>query len=866
MLDRGRLDAELDEEIRTHLEMATEEYVRRGMSVAEARRAAHRSFGGEEQVRERHRETRGVGWLEDLVRDARLAARTLSKEQGFALTSVVTLTIGIGANTAIMSVVDAVLLRPLPYPDAERVVTVGMRREDGSRTSARLTAAGYRLIREENQGFRELGVYATTPMPLIGAGEPAQLSVSDMTTSAFAALSMQPALGRLPTDAEDSPGAPRVALLSHALWTARFGSDPGVLGRTIELNDTTREVIGVMPPEFGFPSRRIDVWIPMRLDLASSDARVSLYGFVGRLRVDATPESAAVDLDRLIQRLPEVGYPSALLTTVMAGEASVRTLKEDLVGDSRHLLLAVLGAVSLVLLIALSNVATLFIVRAEEQMQQRAVRAALGASRRRLLQHAMTEALLLAVAGALGGLLLAFAGTRTLVALAPSSVARLDEVGMTPFLLGYAAVVTLVASVAFALLPAWGLQSTRRFLPELTGAGRNATAGPERVRLREALVAGQAALAVVLLIGCGLMVRSYERLRSVEPGFDPANVTAFGLVLPATRYSNAEASDLYLRLVERLRAIPGVESAGVTTGLPVTPAQAAYRMEIEGIPDGTDNFVVRWVTPGYFETMGIPLVSGRTMLAEDTNELRLFVSASLAEQYWSTASAVGKRMGPGFVLGEIMGVVGDDRIRGLDIPVEGAVYAPIGAPNPPSVRSVHVVVRSSANAKDLAPLLRREVGALDPELPLVDVRSMLEVISGSYAVSRTSFAMLLFAISAFVALVLGAVGIFGVVAYSVSRRTSEIGVRVALGATAADIVARVLAVGMIPAALGVAVGLTIAAFGGGWISSLLFQTSTLDVSTFIAGPTALLFAAAIACIGPTLRAIRVDPVKALRSE
>jgi putative ABC transport system permease protein len=223
-------------------------------------------------------------------------------------------------------------------------------------------------------------------------------------------------------------------------------------------------------------------------------------------------------------------------------------------------------------------------------------------------------------------------------------------------------------------------------------------------------------------------------------------------------------------------------------------------------------------------------------------------------------------MGPGFVLGEIMGVVGDDRIRGLDIPVEGAVYAPIGAPNPPSVRSVHVVVRSSANAKDLAPLLRREVGALDPELPLVDVRSMLEVISGSYAVSRTSFAMLLFAISAFVALVLGAVGIFGVVAYSVSRRTSEIGVRVALGATAADIVARVLAVGMIPAALGVAVGLTIAAFGGGWISSLLFQTSTLDVSTFIAGPTALLFAAAIACIGPTLRAIRVDPVKALRSE
>ena len=876
LLQRSRLDAELDEEIRTHLEMATEEYVREGMSPDDARRAALRSFGGVEQVRERHRETRGFPWLEEVGRDVRLAARSLLKERGFTLTAVATLAIGIGTNAAIVSVVDAVLLRPLPYPDAERVVAFGLLR-DGGRAGMRITAAGYRLFREENQSFEELAVYNTAQMPLIGSGEPAQVSVSGMTNSAFAVLSISPRLGRLPTDEEDLPGGRRVALLSHGLWVARFGSDPHVLGRTFELNDTTREVIGVMPPEFGFPSiagrgqggreyRGIDVWVPMRLDLSSADTRFLSYGLFGRLRADATPESASADVDRLIQRLPEVGHSPVLLATSLSGEANMRTLEEDLVGESRSLLLALLGAVSLILLIALLNVATLFIVRAEERTQQRAIRAALGASRRRLLQHALTEALLLAIAGGLGGLLCAFAGTRAFVALAPSSIPRLDDVGITPFLLGYTAAVSALASVAFAFLPSWGVRAAGRFPPELSRAGRNATAGPERLRLRGVLVAAQVALAVVLVIGSGLMVRTYERLYAVDPGFDPTNLVTFGLVLPATRYSNAEASDLYQRLVTSLRLLPDVESAAVTTGLPVTPPQASYRLDIEDFPEGADPFVVRRVSTGYFETMRIPILAGRTILPDDADEFTFVVTASFAELYWTTASAVGKRIGAGGSWAEVVGVVGNDQIRGLDIPIEEAAYVPIGVAFSSAVQPVSVVVRTRGAGTDIAPLLRRVVASLDPQLPLIDPRSMHEVISESYAVSRTSFTMLLLLLSAFVALVLGAVGIYGVIAYSVSRRTSEIGVRIALGATSGNVFARVVSVGMIPAVLGVAAGLVIAAFGSRWLSSLLFETNRLDPSAFLAGPAVLLLIAAVACIVPTVRAIRIDPVRALRTE
>jgi predicted permease len=896
MLRHRRLDAELDEEIEAHLALATEEYMREGMMLEAAQRAARKSFGGVEQVRQRHREARGFPWLEGLGKDLELSARTLVRERGFATTVVLTLAIGIGANAAIISVVDAVLLRPLPYPDSERVVSIGLMEQPdptglravfGERFPVHLNGAGVRLFREENRSFRELGAYLSPyPLALTGSGEPVQVAVSALTNSAFDVLAVAPRLGRLPSDEEDVPGAPRVALLSHDLWSARFGSDPQVIGRTIELNDTLREVIGVMPPDFAFPEGEIDseiddaidVWIPLRLDLSDTSVPRSMYHVTGRLRSDVTPASASADVARLIQRLPESGYGGRFLNEWFAGVVSVRPLKEDLVGQSRGPLLVILGAVSFVLLIALSNITTLFIVRSEERAQQRAVRAALGASRQRLLQYATSEALLLAMLGGLAGLMLAFLGTRALIAMAPPSMPRLDDVEINRLVLGYVAAVSAVAGVVFAALPMWGMRSTR-WLPELAGAGQNTMQAPERARIREGLVAAQVALAVVLLIGSGLMVRSYAKLRSVDPGFDPQDVITFGLMPPATRYSYDEAVALYSSLVERLGAVPGVRSAAVTTSLPLMPLRVpVVHLDIEDFPDFPALTDVRWVTPGYFETMRIPILSGRTMLPEDVNEPRFFANVALAERWGSTTSAIGRRIGAPWASarwGEITGVVGDGHPRGLAFAEASGAYIPIGGPftvgrdpaRPLLILSpVSVAVRTNEGSRDLVPALRREVGLLDSELPMMDVRSMEEVLSESDAVSRTSFTMLLLLISAGIALVLGAVGIYGVIAYSVSRRTAEIGVRVALGATSANILPRVVSVGMTPAFLGIGAGIGIALWGSRVLSALLFETNRLDPSTFLAAPGLLLLVAALACIVPAWRAITIDPVRALRSE
>jgi predicted permease len=866
MLERRRLDEEMDEEIRAHLELATEEYLRRGMSPEDARRAALRSFGGVEQVRERHREQRAFSFLDDIARDLRLAARTLGKERGFAVTAILTLTIAIGANTAIVSVVDAVLLRPLPYPDPDEVVTLGLRRSTGERTQGQFTVAAYGLLRDENESFQDLGAYTTSQAALTGAGEPMHASVSAVTNSVFAVLGLSPLVGRLPAAEEDLPAGPRVVVLSHGLWTTRFESDPAVVGRTIELNDTIRNVIGVMPEGFGFPSERVDAWVPLGLDPATQDTRAFVFRLVGRLRPGATPASASSDVDRLVRRLPEVGHASRALTTYLEGDASILPIKEDQVGDSRRLLLVLLGAVSLLLLIAFSNVAALFIVRAEERSQQRVVRSALGASRRRLVQHALGEALLVSLVGGLGGLLLALAGARALVDLAPDSIPRLDGVGLGTTVLSHTIGVSVLTAILFAVLPTLATRSTHGAGIALSAAGRSATAGRDRLRLRSALVAAQVGLAVVLLIGSMLVVRSYGRLRSVDPGFDPTSLVTFGLVLPATRYSGPEAVELAQRLVGSLRALPDVESAALSTGLPVTPLQAAVTLGIEGYPNDALSFVIRWVTPGYFEAMGIPVVAGRTMRADDfANSRGWFVTEAFAEEYiGDAASTVGRRIGPREVDPEVVGVVGDDQIRGLDIPTEAAVYAPMGTLA--RTRPMSAVVRTRSAVADIAPILRRTVAQLDPELPLIDIRPMEEIISESYAVSRTRFAMLLLVLCALVALGLGAVGIYGLISYAVSRRTSEIGVRIALGATSGRILARFAAMGVMPAVAGIAGGIVIAVLGSRALSSLLFQTDRLEPSTFLAGPAVLLAVAVIACAVPTRRAIAIDPMRALRSE
>ena len=859
---RRHLDDELDEEIRAHLEMATEEYLRQGMAPREARLAARRRFGGVDQVKERHREVRGFRWLAHLGQDIRLALRTLLKDRGFAAVTVVTLAVGIGANTAIFSVVDAVLLRPLAYPDAERVITLNFE------PASNVSDAGYWHVREKNRSFDDLGAFRSTQLALTGRGEPTQISVGLMTNSAYSVLGIPPLRGRLPSEEEDLPDGPLVTVLGHGLWVARFGSDPNVIGGTIQLDGSTREVVGIMPPDFAFPSREIDLWIPLQLDHESRNF-LNRHLVIGRLRDGATVESATTDAESLIQRLGEAGYGPESLSR-FTGRATLRTLKESIVGDSRELLLIVLGAMSFVLLIAGANVANLFFVRADGRVRQTAVRTALGATRRRLIQHVLTESVLLALIGGLGGLALAYTGIRVLVAIGPASIPRLGGVGISATVFWYTTGVSVLSGLLFGILPT-ARTGSAKLRGALTDGGRGSTVGRDRLRLRALLVGSEVALAVVLLIGSGLMVRSLQHLRSIDPGFDPGGVVTFDLPLPATRYSDAVArTQFFDQLLERVRALPGVEAAGATTDLPLRPS-AAYGFRIEEFPTGPDEsspvFTTRWVTPGYLETMRIPIVSGRTVEPMDHQERlgKLFISASIKEQYWPNTSTLGKRLGPGGFFGEVAGVVGDVRVYGLDAPAAQTVYLPLDWPRPPGGQlAMSVAVRGTGNPSDLVPQLRREVGALDPSLPLSNIDTMDEVVGDS--VSRRSFTMLLLVLAAFVAVFLGSVGIYGVLSYVVSQRTSELGVRMALGADSADIRSLVLGRGMTWTVIGLAVGLGSAALMSRMLTSLLFETSPFDPLTFVAGPIVFLAVAAVACVVPARKAAGIDPTEALRSD
>lgn len=816
--------------------------------------------------------------FDSILPDVRLALRSLLKERGFTAVVVLTLAVAIGANTAIFSVVDAVLLRPLSYPDAEEIVTIGLARTgpyEGGPTRPRFPNTAYRHFREENRSFEEFGAFGSERLPLIGNGEPAQLSVGLMTNSAYAVLRVPPLRGRLPSDKEDLPNGPLVAVLSNDLWVARFGADPNVIGSTIQLNDSTREVIGIMPPDFAFPSNEIDLWIPRQLDPAGRNSGRWLR-VLGRLRDDATLASATMDAESLIKRYEEAGYEPESFGKTFAGRANLQTLKESMVGDSRQLLLILMGAVSFVLLIACANVANLFLVRAEGRVRQTAVRTALGATRRRLIQYVVTESVLLALVGGLGGLILAYTGIRVLVANSPASIPRLDGVGISSTAFWYMAGVSVLAGLLFGVLPTIHAGSSAKVTAALTDGGRGSTVGRDRLRIRGLLVVTQVMLAVVLLIGSGLMVRSFQKLRSVDLGFDPGGVVTFGLTLPRARYSGVDAQwQFFDPLLERVRALPGVEAAGATRSLPIKGG-ASLGIAIEDFPSDPDEalpvFEVRWVTPGYLEAMRIPIVSGRTVEPMDHQEGleavleglgTVLISASLKEQYWPNTTALGKVLLPGGPRGEVVGVVGDVRAEGLDAPLAQSVYLPLNWPGPWLYGGMSVAVRTSGNPTDLVPQLRRIVGALDSALPLTDIQTMDGIVGNS--MSRTSFTMSLLVLAAFVAVFLGSVGVYGVISYVVSARTSELGVRMALGADSAAIRSLVLRKGMTPAVIGVALGLASAALMSRILTSLLFEIRPFDTLTFVAGPIVFLAIAVVACMAPARKAAAVDPAEALRS-
>ena len=830
------------------------------------------------------RSPRGLGGnkeslLASLLQDLRVTLRSLRRSPGFTSVALLTLTLGIGANTAIFSVVDGVLLRSLPYPEADRLVRVSV--QWGRSLWAPFSVPGYWHFANNNRSFESFGALwagaTNRQWPLTQDGPPVQVDVAEMTASAFEVIGTFPQRGRFPSAEEDVPDGPAVALISDGLWVNRYGSDPSIIGRTIELNGITREVIGVMPAGYDFPNPESDVWIPYQLDPGNDNSGSHYLFGIARLASDVTLEAAITDGERLLAGYPELGYGSSWLNGMFTGEVKVQTLKGPIFGnwgnrdqitsDSRKPLPILLGTVMFVLLIACSNVANLLLVRAESQTRERAVRMALGSGRGRLIQYVMTESLLLSLTGGAAGILLAYVATRTLVAVGPASIPRLGEIGINGDVLLFTAAISVLAGLLLGVLPALRAGSKDVFVALGDGA-RGSTFGRDRHHARSTLIVVQVALVLVLLVGSGLMVRSFRQLVAVDPGFDTERLMTFSLSPPPGKYPYGEpVAQLYDQLVERLEAIPGATFAG-GVGRVFNVSTAIYEFPVpSGEPKPT--ITIRRVTPGYFETMGIQIVEGRAFHPDDHNlRLRsLIISESIKQQYWPDVSALGKEIESArSVRARIVGVVGDVQLDGLDVPAVQTIYAPMldADRSREMVRALMMTVRTDGDPNSLMLGIRAAVEDLDPDLPIAGLRSMEDVLGAS--LSRASFTMTLLVLAAVIALFLGSVGIYGVLAYVVGRRTGEIGIRMALGARAAEVSRMVVRQGGTLVLVGLAIGLTVAFALTRVMETILFDVSPTDPATYVAVTVLLLAVGLLASYLPARRAAMVDPVEALRAE
>lgn len=813
------------------------------------------------------------------VHDVRVAFRGLLKTPGVTFVVVLTLAVAIGANTAIFSVVDGVLRSPLPYPDADRVVRVAATvyatdsNSGGDRGNA-FSDRGFWHFANNNRSFDAFGGYTpgSIPFPLTGEGPPRQVGVGLMTLGAFEVFGVTPELGRLPTAEESAPNGPAVALLSHELWVSQYGSDPSIVGKTVQLDGTSREVIGVMPAGFDFATPGAELWMPWQLNPASTNFGGHYIAGIARLSPGVTIEAAIADARSLVARYGELGYGPQWFESTYDGGAVVRPIRDVIVGNARDTLLIVFGTVGLVLLIACGNVANLLLVRAEGRRRENAVRMTLGSSRARLARHVLIESALLALLGGVAGVILAYTGTSALLMMDPASIPRLADIQVSGAALAFTAGVAMLAGMLFGVLPALASGSSKT-LGALRDGGRSATLGRRGQRTRNVLVVAQVALAVVLVIAAGLMVRSFGALRSVDPGFAADNTLTFEVRPLRTKYTDGDSvARFYDELLERVAAVPGVTRAGAINILPLTPLRTLINSTIEEFPTPAGElgpaFEVRRATPGYFEAMGIPVIEGRAFISDDHN-LRLnsvIISRSVKDRYWPNTSALGKRIQIADVSAQVVGVVGDVHHVGLNRPPEQFMYLSMldaeGVPNAPSAMTV--TMRTAVEPLSLVSAVRTAIAEFDPDVAMANVRPMHVVLGDS--MSRTSFTASVLTIAGLVALFLGAVGIYGVLSYVVSQRTSEIGIRSALGATPGAVLRMVLSQGIGVAGIGVLIGLVGALGAGRVIAAQLFGVSPFDVVT-LAGATALfLVVAAIASLLPAARAAGTAPLDALRGD
>ena len=810
----------------------------------------------------------------ELFRDLQFTLRRLGRTPFFTLATVVTLALGIGANTAIFSVIDGVLLKPLPYAEPERLVAVWQTAPGVNIEDLNASVADYFTYREESRTFADVAMWAGRSVTVTEGGEPERVEGVAMTFRMLPLLGVRPMAGRDFTEKDNVNGEPEVVMLGYGYWQRRFGGDTKVIGRRIQVDGTAREVIGILPKDFWFMDQRSDVVTPMQFDRAK--VRLAGYNFqaVARLKPGVTVAAANADVARMIGVEMERFPPPPGFSLQMMRDArlapNVKPLREDLLGDTGNSLWVVMATIGIVLLIACANVANLLLVRAEGRAQELAVRAALGASRGRVVRELLLESLVLALAGGAVGILFAGAVLQLVVRMTPGRMPRLELVSVDGTSMLFTLVVSVIAGLAFGAIPVWK-HSGVGVAAALRGGGRNASAGRERNLARNLLTVAQVALALVLLVGSGLMLRTFQSMRKVHPGFtEPETLQTLRVTIPRTKdQKEDELRRLEQRMVERIGSIPGVTAASLIVGLPMTNSGSQDPIMARDKTYAPDQIppLRRFVTaaPGTFGTMGTKLAAGREFSWTDIQEKRevVVVSENFAREYWGApGEAVGKqiRTNRNDPWSEIVGVVGDVRHEGVVKPAAATIYWPLRSSN-----SVTLLVRSArAGTEAFTGELRRAVWDVRAGVPVTEMRTMLEVYEKSMA--RTSFTLTLLGISGGMALLLAAIGIYAVISYTVSQRTREIGIRLALGAQQGALQLLFVRHGLLWGGLGAAVGLVAAAGLSRLMGSILFAVSPVDPLTYGAVAAGLLGATAVASYVPARRVARVDPVEALRAE
>lgn len=873
MFRRQRMLNELQQDIAEHLAREAEDNIARGMSPEDAQRAARRKFGNVGRVMEDTREVWIAAWRDALVQDLRFAFRMLRKNPGFAAIAILTLALGIGANTAIFSVVYSVLLKPLPFPEADRLVVVFDRLGQQGNTETGISFDNLESLRRHNSVFTAMTGAQQHQLTLIGYGEPLEVDTAVVTADFFTVFEQQPLAGRLFLPDDCKEGAPATVILSENLWRSVLHSDPGILGKSLSFDKRDYTVIGILPASFHFPKSKPanQIWIPLPQDPLFGPF-MKFHGghwlpVTARLQPGVSLAKAQAEMDTL----------SAELVRELPAENTgwfvrVRPLQQVLVGDVRTALIVLLAAVGLVLLMACANIANLLLSRATSRAREMAVRAALGAGRGRIIRQLLSETAVLGLVGGAAGMLLGWWGVRALTALLPESFPRLNAIHVDYFVLGFALSLSALASVAFGLAPAFLFASSKAHANLREGGARSGQSAAGR-RARNVLAAAEIAIAVVLLMAAGLLLRSFSKLTAVQPGFAADHVLQALISLPRFQYHTPQQWTAFCNeLLARMQAQPGLRDSALVAPTPISEGFVNLGFDIAGDPVSSANtsrtadYVA--ISPSYFQVMAIPLLAGRSFDERDapTRTPVTIVSSALARQYFPNQNPLGKQLifanAPYPTRAhEIVGVVGDVRDVNLGDDPKPMMYVPVAQePFPGSL----VVARTTLDVASATAAIRQQVAAIDKDLPVTDVFTMTEVLSDSVAQPR--FRTWLLGLFAGMALVLAAIGIFGVIAYSVSRRTQEIGVRMALGASRGAILQLVSRETVALVGGGLAVGIPAALVGARLLGHLLFGVSAGDPLTLAGVTGALVTVAALAAYIPARRATRVDPLIALRHE